>query len=396
MADGPLATRRPAAGGAAIIGSVDSIAAWLQLGAVLEDGEPAHFGAPQAEARAAAAGEDALIVPLQGCAPLRVTGADRAAFLHGQLSNAVQGLAAGVANHTLQLNARGQVVGEGTLCVRGDDLFLAVDDGRGPDVRASLEAHIVFDDVTLTDLSGTLAALTVQGGRAEVVAGRVLGALPPEGRFVEVELGGARALAVRRRRSAAGGVDVHVLAGQLPGVVAALAEAGGALTGWRAAALARVVAGVPSAALDGGPAALPQELGLEGAVSSRKGCYLGQEIMARIEARGAVRRRLARVRLGAGGAELLRPEAGGDRSLRLEGRVVGRLGTVARDPDGGLVGLAVVRRDVPVGARMEVHGSAAVLEGTVPAPPGGSPEGARGDGREEGAVQSEPRSGPEL
>lgn len=361
----------------------------------MEDGEPAHFGAPRVEASAAAAGEAALIVPLPGCAPLRVTGADRAAFLHGQLSNAVEGLAPGAANHTLQLNARGQVVGEGTLGVRADDLFLAVDDGRGPDVHASLEAHIVFDDVTLSDLTGTLAALTVQGERAEAVAGGVFGGLPPEGRFAEVEVGDARTLVVRRRRSSAGGVDVHVLARQLPQVVAALLEAGGSLAGRWAAALARVVGGVPSAALDGGPAALPQELGLEGAVSWRKGCYLGQEIMARLEARGAVRRHLARVRLGADGGALLRPGAGGDRSLRLEGRVVGRLGTLAREPSGGLVGLAVVRRDVWLGARLEIEGCPAVLEGTVAAPPGGSPGGAGGGTRAD-AVQSEPTSGPEL
>jgi len=331
---------------------MDLRAFYADLGAVFEGGDALHFGAPRDEA-AAAAGDGALLVPLLSVTPLRITGADRAGFLHGQLSNRVEGLPPGACNHTLQLNVRGQVVGEGLLCARESDLFLAVDDGRGGAVRASLEQHVVFDDVAIQDLGGELASLTLQGSGAAEALARALGTPPGPGAFARYAVADAEVLAAARKRSRAGGFDLHLLARQLPEVVGALREAGARLAGAPALTLARVLAGVPSAPHEGGSGALPQELGLEDALSHSKGCYLGQEIMARIEGRGAVRKGLARLRLE-GPAEALASLAGReDRSLRLDGRDVGRLGSVARAPDGSWWGLAVLRRDLPADAPLD-------------------------------------------
>jgi folate-binding protein YgfZ len=111
---------------------------------------------------------------------------------------------------------------------------------------------------------------------------------------------------------------------------------------------------VPSAVADGGNGSLPQELDLEGAISYSKGCYLGQEIMARVQGRGSVRKRLARVLIeGADGASAPMPELG-ESILRLGGRDVGRLGSVTCTPDGRQLGLAVVRRDLPADASLEL------------------------------------------
>ncbi len=338
------------------------------LGAVLEGGDAVHFGDPQEEAAVAARGDGALMVPLSGLTPLRFTGADRASFLHGQLSNRVEGLAAGACNRTLQLDARGQVVGEGMLFARERDLFLAVDDRRGPRVRASLERHVVFDDVTVEDLSTTLAGLTLQGDAAEAVLTRALGAPPAAGTFARYPLGEAEVLAAARRRSRAGGFDLHLLARQLPEVVGALREAGARLAGVRALTLARVLAGVPSVAQEGASGALPQELGLEAALSRDKGCYLGQEIMARIDARGNVRKGLARLRLE-GDPEALTSLAAGDaRDLRAGDRQVGRLGTVVRGPDGGWRALAVVRRDLQPDVALAIGDVRAWLDPVASAP----------------------------
>ncbi|HKI56860.1 MAG TPA: hypothetical protein VKB31_06865 [Trueperaceae bacterium] len=369
---------------------------WRARGAVLRGEGSAqrvvHLGDPEAEARRAQAGEGTALVPLLGAAPLRLTGPDRASFLHGQLSNAVQGLPAGACNHTLQLNARGQVVGEAVLCVRRDDLFLSVDDGCGPQVLASLEAHIVFDEVRVEDLSGTLAALTVQGPGAAEAVRRAFGELPHEGRFAQCAFGSAGegaagVLLVRRRRSAAGGVDVHLLARQLPEAVEALMAAGARPAGEAALDLMRVVAALPSAAREGAGGALPQELDLASAVSFRKGCYLGQEIMARIEARGAVRKGPARLRLTAAAAG----EAGGagaaaaleGLALRQGGREVGRLGTVAALPQGGLAALAVLRRELPAGGGLVVADGEAEVARAEPWP---LPEAERGAGAASGSA----------
>lgn len=330
-----------------------------------------HFGDPDGETARAFDGRGAQLVPLLAVTPLRITGPDRVAFLHGQLSNAVAGLGPGGYAPTLQLDARGRVVGEADLCVRQDDLFLAVHDARGPAVRASLEAHVVFDDVRVSDLSEVLTAVTVQGAAAAEVVERAFGAVPTARSFVQVpsgpgtEEGGAgtsaeppSVLLLERDRSAAGGVDVHLLVGQLPELVRALLESGAELAGERALTLMRVLAGVPSVAREASDGALPQELALTSALSFAKGCYLGQEIMARIEARGAVKRGLARLRLecGAGPEGVGRAAALEGRELRLGERAVGRIGSVAALPDGALAALAVMRTDLPVDADLEVAG----------------------------------------
>ncbi len=336
------------------------VAAWLtERGAAIDDGRVAHLADPDAEARRAWAGE-VVLVPLLSTAPLRVRGADRAAFLHGQLSNAVQGLPVGASNHTLQLDARGRVLGEAVLAVRQDDLYLAVEDGRGAAVRASLERHVVFDEVEIHDLSRELTTLTLQGRGAAAVLIAALGedAVPTEGRSVQAAFGDASVLVVARRRCGAGGFDLHLLSRQLPALVEGLGGHGAELAGERALSLARVRACLPSAARDGGTGALPQELGLDDAVGSGKGCYLGQEIMARIEARGNVRRGLARVALTSPSAEQPGDPPAGDDATRLwlDGREVGRLGQVVRAPDGTWLGMAVVRRDLPPGAVLTAGG----------------------------------------
>jgi folate-binding protein YgfZ len=333
---------------------MDPRAYYAGLGAAFDGEAVAHFGAPDLEAAAAVAGDGAQLAPLLAVSPLRITGSDRASFLHGQLSNRVEGLAVGACNHTLQLNVRGQVIGEGVLCARRDDLFLAVEDGRGAAVRSSLEQHIVFDDVAVSDLSGELTALTVQGATAATALRDVLGEPPGTGSFACYPFEGAEALVLPRKRSRSGGYDLHLPVRRLPGLVGALRAAGAELAGGRAVTLARVLAGVPSAAADGGNGSLPQELDLEGAISYSKGCYLGQEIMARVQGRGSVRKRLARVLIeGADGASAPMPELG-ESILRLGGRDVGRLGSVTCTPDGRQLGLAVVRRDLPADASLEL------------------------------------------
>jgi folate-binding protein YgfZ len=135
-------------------------------------------------------------------------------------------------------------------------------------------------------------------------------------------------------------------------MVLALLSAGATAGGRPALELARVAAGIPSVAGEAGEGVLPQEAGLEALVSYRKGCYLGQEIMARVEARGNLRRRLGVLRLEGEPSE-------GARDIRHEGRRVGRLGTLARHPGLGLIALAVLRSDLGEDASLEVGGAVA-------------------------------------
>ncbi len=281
---------------------------------------------------------------LAGSAALLATGADAVDFLHGQLANDVKGLRDGGAVRSLLLNHKGHAMAEAqVLRFEQRRLALIVDDGQGAWVRETLERHIVFDEVKLEPVD--CVVLTVQG-----VADGALGALsaqpPAEGEWLAI---GPSGHAYRTARTAAGGYDVTFLGPEAGGLAAeaeaALTAAGAVAADEAALDAARVAGLVPAAGREGGEGVLPQEAGLEGLVSFRKGCYLGQEIMARIEARGSVRRGLVAL-------ELSGEPAG--REVTLDGKVVGRLGTVARLPDGGLGALAVLRQDVADAGRLSV------------------------------------------
>lgn len=294
---------------------------------------------------------------LEGLSPLRVRGEDRLAFVHGQLSNEVQRLAVGGASHTLMLNHKGHALAEVRVYRREDDLYLAVEGGKGPAVKGQLEAHIIFDQVTLQDLSGEIESFSVQGAGVAALLREVLGVeVPQTGTFVQVPFASAEVLVAPSKRSTAGGVDLHVLARDAKALAEAL-KAAGALPGDQAIAeLLRVEAGIPAAHREGGEGVLPQECGLEHTVSYTKGCYLGQEIMARIEARGNVRRALRGLRLQAVPHH--------EQDVRAAGKIVGRLGTVVEHPELGVVALAVLRRDLET-TEVDVSGVAGRL---VPLP----------------------------
>ena len=306
-----------------------------EQGFTLREGRAAAFGDVTSDFEAFGR---AALVPLLGVTPLRLTGADRAEFLHGQVSNEVKRLSVGGVSRALMLNVKGHALAGMHIYKREDDLFVAVEGGAGARVIQGLRAHIIFDQVELEDLSGVIASLTLQGENAAGVLAEVLGEVPEPGRFVQPPFESAKVLVSEAVRGAHGGYDLHVLTKDAPALFEALLGAGAAPAGEDALTLARVVAGLPAAETEGGEGVLPQEAGLEPLLSYRKGCYLGQEIMARIEARGTVRRELRRLALSA-------LPATGARDILKNGKVVGRLGAVAVHPEEGVMGLGVVRKD---------------------------------------------------
>ncbi|MDZ7707625.1 MAG: hypothetical protein U5J97_06975 [Trueperaceae bacterium] len=311
----------------------------------------------------------AIVVELPSVGSLRITGDDRIAFLHGQLAHDVRSLPVGGALRTLQLNVKGHALAEMTLHRREQDVHLAVEDGAAAEVARRLHDHVVFDQVTIEDLGGVLRTVTLQGPSALAVVQRAFDVAPPASGFAPVAFDDATLLVVRSRRSVPGGVDVHVLARQADAVVRRLVDAGAAIGDVASLEASRVEAGVPRAGREAGPGVLPQEAGLHDAISTRKGCYLGQETMARIEARAQVRRGLARLTLGEERADLAadlehdRAQRGDAAAsdVRAGDRVVGRLGTLVRHPRLGLVALAVVRSGLEPDATLVAAGRPAAI-----------------------------------
>lgn len=341
-------------------GSLGAVApSWQEL---LPDGVPAgsavpwlapnaldHLGDPDGERVALLQGHPVLL-PRAAAGHLRLSGADRVDFLHGQISHDVRGLPTGGVVDALMLDHRGQVRAGLSAYRREQDIYLRVDDGHGPTVLRELHDHIVFDQVEVSDLGAELAALSLVCGQEERLlalfpqAAEALAALPP-GQSLAVPYGDASLLLRRWALGPLHGLDLSLLRRQLPELWQAWSVSGWRPVGERAWTAARVAYGLPSALAEG-RLGLPQETGLEPRVSYRKGCYLGQEIMARVEARGRLRRGLASLRL-----EGPPPALGlsqGWRVLDGAGKPVGQVGSAAPSPDGdGWLALAVLRLDHP-------------------------------------------------
>lgn len=313
------------------------------------------LGSAEAEVRAAFAPGAAVATPLLASTVLRAVGADAAPFLHGQLANDVQGLRPGSARRSLLLNHRGHAMAEATVLRDAGDAFrLVVDDHRGDWVLRTLVDHVVFDQVEIAAVPG-MALLTVQGdGAAAALLGLGL-TLPAEEEHHAIALQGVPGTIWPRARAGGSGYDLVVACAALEGWLTALAGAGVTPVGEDALDAARVAARAPTAGGEGGDGILPQEAGLEGALSYRKGCYLGQEIMARIEARGTLRRALAALAIE-GRPEAVELRSGARPDVLHHGKVVGRIGTLARMQDGELRALAVLRTDLPADAELTVAG----------------------------------------
>ena len=282
---------------------------------------------------------------------VRVTGTDRIPFVHGQSTNDVRGLPTPGAQRALILNAKGQIEFDVRIFKRTDDLYLQTAPGLGSEVLERLKRYVVFDDVQLEDITDKIRVVHLSGTAFLEVAAR-LGFDPdgPNVQQLQTEID-ATLLTTKIDRGLAIGLDIHVLASKADMLQQWLEIMG--LTQLANLEQARILAGIPDAHKDHFLGMLPQETGLEFAVSYKKGCYIGQEIMARLEARGHTNRNLARIHSGA------KLEAGTE--LKLENRTVGSVGTSVQH-DGRWVALAVTRKEVEDGAALEVNGKTVKLE----------------------------------
>jgi len=283
---------------------------------------------------------------------LALTGTERKAFLAGQVTNDIEGLTPGNGCYAAFLTHKGKMLGDlRVLDVEGDgadepELLLDTD-------RATLQA--LFDlvrrfkigyDVELHKRTVQRGLLSLVGPAARATAGAE--AVPvDEYAHRPGEIAGH---AVRLIATDAG-IDVLCEADATADVRAALVAAGATPVSEDAAEIVRVESGRPRYGVDVDDATIPQEAGLNArAVSFTKGCYVGQETVARLFYRGKPNRHLRGLRLSEpmpAGAE-----------LRLGERVVGTLRSSLVSPAFGPIALALVRREAVPGDTVEVAGGA--------------------------------------
>jgi folate-binding protein YgfZ len=274
---------------------------------------------------------------------LRLTGGEAADYLQGQVTNDVEALTPGAGCYAALLNHKGKMLTDMRV-LRGED-FIWID--TEPEGLAALVRNAsmfsIGRDVRHEDVTAGYAILSLIGPDAR-------GALdnPPPGEehaFTQGEHG----LYV----STDLGIDVICPAGEAAAVREAL---GVEQVSEEAAECLRIESGRPRFSIDMGAETIPEEAGLnERAVSFTKGCYVGQETVARLHYKGKPNRHLRGLRLAA-------PVERGD-EIRFGERVVGEVGSTAESPALGPIALAVVRREATPGDVVQI--GAAPVEATV-------------------------------
>jgi folate-binding protein YgfZ len=308
-----------------------------------DEGVAAHYGDPMREQRAA--GESAGVVDRSNRGVVRITGPDRLSWLHSLTTQALDGLAPGAAAQALVLSPNGHIEHHLTLTDDGTATWAHVEPGTAAALVEFLESMRFMLRVEVADLSGDHAVLTVLGPAAgDIAAGLdgVLASVKP-GPF--------------------GTNDLIVARDRLPDAAGELVRRGAAAAGMWAFEALRIAAHVPRLGLDTDHRTIPHEVGwIETAVHLNKGCYRGQETVARVHNLGHPPRRLVFLHLD---GSVDRLPAHGD-PIELDGATVGFTGSAARHHELGPIGLGLVKRTVPPGAALLAGGVAAAQEVVVP------------------------------
>jgi folate-binding protein YgfZ len=278
---------------------------------------------------------------------LALTGPEAKAFLHGQVTNDVESLVRGSGAYAAFLTHKGKMQGDLRILDTGDELLLDTERSALQGLFNMIRRYKLGMAVELHKRTLETGLLSLIGPDARRIAGA--GSLPDaEHANAPAVVGGRPVLLVVTDA----GVDVFAAAEDVPAVREALLAAGAVAVGEDAAEVVRVERGRPRWGRELDESVIPQEAGLnERAVSFTKGCYVGQETVARLHYRGKPNRHLR-------GLRLAQPVAAGT-PLALGERTVGTVASAVVSPGFGPIALAIVRREAEPGAMLDAGGVAA-------------------------------------
>jgi len=321
-----------------------------------DDGPVLTFGDVPGEYRAGR--EGALVLDATERGRVVVTGGDRADFLHRILSNAVRGVATGAGNRNMLLTPKGKVVELFELCVEDERVVLEAEVHRGASLAQAIDMYLFTEDAQLEDASATTAPLELVGPNAAAIVTDLLGDAAPTEFGHWKERDGVRVVCALV--AGARGWRLDAGADGAAELWERLVRAGATPGGLVAADSLRAEAGQARFGVDVDDNVYPQEARLENAFSLDKGCYTGQEVVAKIDTYGGLNKRLVTVALDGEdpvprGAQLTIP--GDDGQPRSVGMVTTWAYSFERDAP---IALAYVkRRHQKVGTSFTVEGSGA-------------------------------------
>ena len=310
--------------------------------------------------------ERAALVDLPWLDRLTVTGSDRVDFLQGMLSNDVKKLTVGTGCPALLLSEQGKTIADMIVLASEDAFALYGVASSLVAARAGLERFIVADDVEIVPAGGAERTFALLGPDAPAVVAR-LGAVVPAAPYdhVRADMGGAAVHLVRVPTPGVGGFLCRVSTDTAAAWWERCLDLVGAVpAGNEAFEVLRIESGVPWHGRDVTADTLALEAPYEAAISFRKGCYLGQEVMERVTARGHVNRKLVGLEITGD----VVPAAG--TRLHAGARDVGWVTSAARSWRlGGVIALAYVRREQLEPGTTLVVGDAPGVPSTVRALP---------------------------
>jgi folate-binding protein YgfZ len=272
---------------------------------------------------------------------LTVNGPDAAEYLQGQLTNDVEALAVGDGQYAALLDRKGHMQADmRVLRPAPEKIWIDTEPVALEATRRHLQMYSIGREVEVADVTAERAILSLIGPRSVEVAGT---AALPENACESATVAGVACLAAGSRD----GVDLLAAAEDAGRLREALLGAGAVEITAAAAEILRIESGVPRFGAEMGAATMPAEAGIvEDAVSFTKGCYIGQETVARLHYKGKPNRHLRGLRLSA-------PAEPGA-ALRLGEKEVGRLGGSVVSPAFGPIALAILRREAEPGAELAV------------------------------------------
>lgn len=304
----------------------------------------------------AAAMQGAAVFDATDRAALRVSGPDAATFLQRLLANDVRKLAPGHSQRNLLLSAKGKVLFDFDLASDGEVFVLSIAHGRGPALAAALDMYLFSEKVKIEDVTASHAPIELCGPRAEVLAREVLAAeLPSSERgFARIEWVGAQVAIWRLPVAGSPGLRLDAGPDAVHALWRAFVAAGARPAGRIVHDCLRVEAGAASSGIDVDENVYPQEARLESAFSLEKGCYIGQEVVAKIDTYGGLNKRLVACRVSTDD-----PIDRGTRLFRLDDGEWRDLGVVTSWAysfvlDTGLVLAYVKRRHQAIGTEFRV------------------------------------------
>ena len=220
-----------------------------------------------------------------------ISGRDRVRWLNGMISNNVRDLAAGYGVYAFVLNPQGHIVGDLYIYNRGDDFVLETDSAQAEKLHSHLKRFIIMDQVEFKPAE-ELTGLGLQGPKAEETLRRAGVEVPPLQplQLADVQCGSMQTTLVRGDHPLSPNYELWINPNQAAALWDALLRAGATPVGAEAVELARIAAGIPRCGQDIRERDLPQETGQMRGLSFTKGCYIGQEIVERIRARGKLHR----------------------------------------------------------------------------------------------------------